>query len=155
MGRKRIQYQQKFKHKDRYYGVGSCLTYLKKDIRNSIMPRNIKDIDMVNAHPTILLNLCQKNKIKCNILKNYVENRNMILESFGDNKKQVKELFLTILNGGFKNIYSQNAKVNNHLKLFESEIITIQKHFYLKDKRFFEMDYNYMGKKFSKNHFRC
>ena len=30
LGRKRVQYKQKFKHKDRYYGVGSCLSYLKK-----------------------------------------------------------------------------------------------------------------------------
>ena len=33
------------------------------------MRRNIKDIDMVNSHPVILLNLCQKNGIVCNILK--------------------------------------------------------------------------------------
>ena len=92
-GRKRVQYKQKSKHKDRYYGIGSCLSYLKKEIRNSIMPKSIKDIDMVNCHPVILLNLCQKNKVKCNILKNYVENRNIILESFGDNRKTVKELF--------------------------------------------------------------
>ena len=61
LGRKRIQYKQKYKCKNRYYGVGSCLSYLKKEIRNSIMPKNIKDIDMVNSHPVILLNLCQKN----------------------------------------------------------------------------------------------
>ena len=60
LGRKRIAYKQKYKCKNRYYGVGGCLSYLKKEIRNSIMPRNIKDIDMVNSHPTILLNLCQK-----------------------------------------------------------------------------------------------
>ena len=24
------------------------------------MPKNIKDIDMVNSHPVLLLNLCQK-----------------------------------------------------------------------------------------------
>ena len=30
--RKRIQYKQKFKHKDRYYGLGSCLSYLKKKL---------------------------------------------------------------------------------------------------------------------------
>ena len=93
LGRKRIQYKQKHKHKDRYYAIGSALIYLKKEIRNSIMPKNIKDIDMVNSHPVILLNLCQKNNISCNILKNYVENRDIILESFGDNKKVVKELF--------------------------------------------------------------
>ena len=63
LGRKRIHYQQKFKHKDRYYGIGSCLSYLKKEIRNSIMPKNIEDIDMINCHPVILLNLCQKNKV--------------------------------------------------------------------------------------------
>ena len=150
MGRKRVQYKQKFKHKDRYYGIGSCLSYLKKEIRNSIMPKNIKDIDMVNSHPVILLNLCQKNKVKCNILKNYVENRDLILDSFGDNKKEVKELFLTVLNGGFKKFYSQDVEVNNYLKSFENEIIKIQNYFYLRDKRFFEKGFNFMGKNLSR-----
>ena len=150
MGRKRIHYKQKFKHKDRYYAIGSALTYLKKEVRNSIMPKNIKDIDMINCHPVILLNLCQKNKVKCNILKNYVENRIIILDSFGDNRKTVKELFLTILNGGFKKNYSQDAEVNNYLKLFENEIIKIQNYFYLRDKRFFEKGFNFMGKNLSR-----
>ena len=150
VGRKRVQYKQKFKHKDRYYGIGSCLSYLKKEIRNSIMPKNIKDIDMVNCHPVILLNSCQKNKIHCNILKNYVENRDLILDSFGNNRKTVKELFLTILNGGFKNFYSNDSKINNYLKLLENEVIKIQKYFYLKDKRHFEKNYNYLGKNLSR-----
>ena len=102
LGRKRISYKQKHNYKDRYYGIGSCLTYLKKEIRNSIMPKNIKDIDMINSHPSILLNICQKNNLVCNILKNYVENRDIISESFGNNKKSVKEMFLTILNGDLK-----------------------------------------------------
>ena len=75
LGRKRNSYKQKYNTKNRYYGVGSCLSYLKKEIRNSIMTKNIKDIDMINCHPMILLNLCQKNDIACNFLKNYVENR--------------------------------------------------------------------------------
>ena len=100
-GRKRVIYKQKHNCKNRYYGLGSYLSYLKKEIRNSIMPKNIKDIDMVNSHPVILLSLCQKNGICCNILKNYVENRDLILDSFGNNRKEVKEMFLTILNGGF------------------------------------------------------
>ena len=74
------------------------------------MPKNIKDIDMVNSHPVILLNLCQKNEVTCNILKNYVENRDLILDSFGDNRKSVKEMFLTILKRGFKNIYSKDNR---------------------------------------------
>ena len=150
LGRKRIQYKQKYKCKNRYYGVGSCLSYLKKEIRNSIMPKNIKDIDMVNSHPVILLNLCQKNEISCNILKNYVQNRNLILDSFGNNRKSAKEMFLTILNGGFKEKYSDYNRINNYLKLLEKEIIEIQKYFYLKDKRYFEKGFNYLGKNLSR-----
>ena len=87
-GRKRIVYKQKYNSKNRYYGIGSCLSYLKKETRNSIMPKNIKDIDMVNSHPNILLDLYQKDGISCNILKNYVENRDVILNSFGDDRKE-------------------------------------------------------------------
>ena len=150
LGRKRIVYKQKHKHKDRYYAVGSALTYLKKEIRNSIMPKNIKDIEMVNSHPVILLNLCQKNEVTCNILKNYVENRDLILDSFGNNRKSVKERFLTVLNGGFKDIYSKDSRINNYLKLLEKEIIEIQKYFYSKDKRYFEKGFSYLGKNLSR-----
>ena len=150
LGRKRIAYKQKYNCKNKYYGVGSCLSYLKKEIRNFIMPKNIKDIDMVNSHPVILLNLCQKNRIACNVLKNYAENRDLILDSFGENRKSVKEMFLTILNGGFKDIYSDDNRINNYLKLLEKEIIEIQKYFYVKDKRYFEKGFNYLGKKLSR-----
>ena len=114
------------------------------------MPKNIKDIDMVNSHPVILLNLCQKNEISCNILKNYVENRDLILDSFGYNRKSVKERFLTILNGGFKERYSDDNRINSYLKLLEKEIVEIQKYFYVKDKRYFEKGYNHSGKNLSR-----
>ena len=39
----------KLDDKNRYYADSSCLTYLKKEVRNSIMPKNIKDIDMINC----------------------------------------------------------------------------------------------------------
>ena len=42
LGRKRISFKQKSNYKDRSYGISSCLSYLKKEIRNSIMPKNIK-----------------------------------------------------------------------------------------------------------------
>ena len=150
LGRKRITYKQKYNCKNRYYGVGSCLSYLKKEIRNSIMPKNIKDIDMINSHPVILLNLCQKNRVACNILKNYVDNRDLILDSFGDNRKSVKEMFLTILNGGFKDKYSYDNRIKNYLKLLEKEIIKIQEYFYSKDKRYFEKTFNHLGKNLSR-----
>ena len=114
------------------------------------MPKNIKDIDMINCHPVILLNLCQKNQVTCNILKNYVENREIILDSFDDNRKSVKEMFLTVLNAGFKDKYSEDSRINNYLKLLENEVVKIQEYFYSKDKRYFEKGFNYMGKNLSR-----
>ena len=143
-GCERIVYRQTA-DKNRYYGDSSCLTYLKKEIRNSIMPKNIKDIDMVNCHPVILNYLCKKNNVDCNILKNYIENRELILSSFSEDRKIVKELFLSILNGGFKDIYSDNKQTNNYLKLFENEITKIQNYFYIND-----VDYSYKGKSLSR-----
>ena len=148
-GCKRIVYKQTC-DKNRYYADSSCLTYLKKEIRNSIISKNIKDIDMVNAHPVILNYLCKKNNVECNILKNYIENRKLILSSFAEDRKSVKELFLSILNGGFKDIYSDNKQTSNYSKLFEQEIIRIQNYFYINDKRYLDIDYNHKGKNLSR-----
>ena len=74
----------------------------------------------------------------------------MILNSFGDDRKEVKELFLTILNEGFKDKYSNDNRINNYLKLLAKEILEIQKYFYLKDKRYFEKGFNYLGKNLSR-----
>ena len=114
------------------------------------MPKIIKDIDMINCHPVILNYLCKKNNVDCNILKNDIENRELILSSFGEDRKIVKELFLSILNGGFKDIYSNDKQTNNYLKLFEQEIIRIQNYYYINDKRYLDMDYNYKGKNLSR-----
>ena len=55
-------------------------------------------------------------------MKNYIESRELILSYFAEDRKSVKELFLSILNGGFKYIYSNDKQTNNYLKLFEQEI---------------------------------
>ena len=148
-GCKRIIYKQS-DDKNRYYADSSCLTYLKKEIRNSIMPKNIKDIDMVNCHPVMSNYLCKQNNIDCNILKNYIQNRELILSSFGEDRKIIKELFLSILNGGFKDTYSDDKQTNNYLKLFEQEMIRIPNYSYIHDKRDLDIDYNYEGKNLSR-----
>ena len=83
-------------------------------------------------------------------MKNYIENRELILLSFGEDRKIVKELFLSILNGGFKDIFSDDEQITNYLKLFENEIIIIQNYFYINNKRYLDIDYNYKGKNLSR-----
>ena len=92
----------------------------------------------------------EKNNVDCNILKNYIENRELVLSSFSEDRKSVKESFLSILNGGFKDIYSDNKQTNNYLKLFEIETIRIQNYFYINDKRYLDIDFNYKGKNLSR-----
>ena len=104
---------------------------------------------MVNCHPSIWNYLC-KNKINCNILRNYIENGELILLSFAEDRKSVKELFLSILNGGFKDIYSDDKQANNYLKLFEQEIINTQNYFYINNKIHLDIDYNYNGRSLSR-----
>ena len=105
---------------------------------------------MVNCHPVILNFLCKKNNVDCNILKNCIDNRELMLPSFSEDRKIVKELFLSILNGGFKDIYSDDKQTNNYLKLFENEIIRIQNYFYSNNKRYLDIEYNYQGKNLSR-----
>ena len=83
-------------------------------------------------------------------MKIYIENRELISSSFGEDRKIVKELSLSILNGGFKDIYLDNKQTNNYLKLFENEIIRIQNYVYTNDKRYLDIDYNYKGKNLSR-----
>ena len=83
-------------------------------------------------------------------MKNYIENRELISSSFAEDRKIVKELFLSIVNGKSKDIYSDNKQTNNYLKLFENEIIRIQNYFHTNDKRYLDIDYNYKGKNLSR-----
>ena len=83
-------------------------------------------------------------------MKNYIENRELILSSFAEDRKIIKELFLSILNGKSKDVYSDNKQTNNYLKLFEQEIVRIQNYFYTNDKRYLDIDYNCKGKNLSR-----
>ena len=73
-----------------------------------------------------------------------------MLSSFGEDRKIVKELFLSILNDKSKDIYSDNKQTYNYLKLFEQEIIRVQNYLYINDKRYLDIDYNYKGKNLSR-----
>jgi hypothetical protein len=44
-----------------------------------LLCKNMTDIDMENAYPSIIYNLCMKNGIPCQYLKEYCENRKQIL----------------------------------------------------------------------------
>ena len=115
------------------------------------MPNNILDIDMENSHPRMLLHLCKKHKIDCEKLNEYINNREYFLSKISDNRKEAKTLILQMLNGGFKNKYSDDGDINGFLKDFELEIKNIQNKIYKIDNRFDDKEiFNYKGKSLSR-----
>ncbi len=62
----------------------------------------VYDLDMDNAHPCMLLNLCNKHKIKCDKVEEYINNREKWLEQlmndFSLTRRESKEQLLKCLN---------------------------------------------------------
>ena len=149
-GQKKVIYNQSKDNENIYFG-GICLTSIKRKVRNSIMPNNILDIDMENSHPRLLLYLCKKHNIDCKNLIEYINNREYFLSKISNNRKEAKTLILQMLNGGFKNKYSDDEDVDKFLKDFELEIKNIQNKFYEMDNRFDDKTiFNYRGKSLSR-----
>jgi phage/plasmid-associated DNA primase len=100
----------------RLFGVTSIQS-CPKVIRGFLM-KHTTDIDMKNAHPTILLWLCKKHAVKKYAeLEYYINHRDEILGKFADREKG-KELYLKALN--------KNKPVKE-IPEFSKEIIEIQK----------------------------
>lgn len=88
----------------RLFPQNPSLASMPREIRNCLAHEKYYDIDMKNAHPTLLSQYCKKNYIRCDILDKYVLNRDEILDKIckdsGIDKDEAKQTFLSLLNGG-------------------------------------------------------
>jgi len=88
----------------RLFPQNPSLASMPREIRNCLAHEKYYDIDMKNAHPTLLSQYCKKNYIRCDILDKYVSNRDEILDKIckdsGIDKDEAKQTFLSLLNGG-------------------------------------------------------
>jgi hypothetical protein len=75
---------------------GLSVQGLPKAIRGFLMTHTT-DIDMKNAHPTILYYLCHQHRIPCPNLEYYVSHRDEIFAQFPD-RESAKELFNSAVN---------------------------------------------------------
>ena len=76
------------------------LQSLKKDVRKALTYDTYTDIDMVNAHPTILSPLFAKLKIPCPLMDTYVSEREKILTETGLSRNDAKQAFISLMYGG-------------------------------------------------------
>jgi len=112
----------------RLFAQNASLQGLPREMRNSLSSGLYYDIDMKNAHPSLLSQYCYFNNINCKFLDNYVENRDSILETirYKDGveifeRDEAKQMILTIMNGG--ECYIENEFILN----FKKEIKNIHK----------------------------
>ena len=108
------------------------------EIRHTIAVDHHQDIDMVNAHPVLLLYLCQLRGLNTPVLKRYVKNRDDILKEVcsltGISRGLAKIIFLCLLNGGTRD-YSKLVKKPLVLTDFMIEMRMVHKEF-SKDKEY-------------------
>ena len=95
-------YTQPKEYEGRHFSKNS-LQGICKTIRHTVA-QGMRDIDIKNAHPTILQHYCIQKNIDCVVLTNYITNRDKIvydlLQRFGGEVDKYKTQFLKLLNGG-------------------------------------------------------
>jgi len=107
-----VKYKQLSYNFGRYYGQRKIqLQNICKKIRHTIAQEKMIDIDIKNAHPTLLQWYCKTNNIPCEGLSYYIENRDKCLQEIMDitgfDKDDVKADLLAIINGRDK--YEDNT----------------------------------------------
>lgn len=115
----KVNYNQKNKNIGRFFAKGSLsLQSLPRQIRHTIAKEFYYDIDIVNSQPSILFQYCKKNNIKTPKLKEYIDNRdkilNEIIEKNQITKEEAKILILKITNGGDYNKESECLFLHNY-----------------------------------------
>jgi hypothetical protein len=123
----KVSYKQT-ENKGRYHAIrGISLQSMPVEIRHTITQGLYRDIDVKNAHPTILSWLCDKAGISCNKLKYYNNNRDKCLaDMVGVDRDYAKQVVLSLLNGGTK-LYTDLPQRPEWLIEFKGEIQMIHK----------------------------
>jgi len=112
----------------RLFGEANSIQGLPKNVRGFICDNMTTDIDMINAHPTILKKLCEEHNIECPNLSLYINERkkklNEIAQDDNISYEDAKQKVLVATNSNRK-INSNNGFMKNYSK----EMTKIQKAF--------------------------
>ncbi len=109
---------------NRMYLQGNGLQNMESNIKNFIMKSDMKDYDMKNCNPTILLYLYKKHNLPCSALQHYCDKRDNILRATKVSKQTVCALMNqdTPCTTGFAAIDNLASEVkSNKSKLIELE----------------------------------
>ena len=91
----------------------------RKQIRGALAFGQYVDIDIVNCHPILLLQICKSNNIECKYLEKYVNKRdkylNLIIDHYNVDKAKAKELFIILLYFGSFKRWAEDNKIEKEI----------------------------------------
>ena len=91
------------------------LHIIRREIRHTLARKYYYDIDVVNAHPVILSQICKHNNIECKYLNDYIANRAKYLKDVMDTYKVsrdvAKNLFIRLLYFGEFKFWCKDNKL--------------------------------------------
>ena len=140
----------------RMYGEKS-LQCCPREVRGFLCDGISTDIDIVNAHPVLLLNICNKHSIECPNLKEYCEQRENCLERVmeADNINRSKAKKKVLVSTNLNNRISTNCEFlknyDKEMKKIQKKLLDVEEFEYLKD--FAKKDSNFNGSFI--NHILC
>lgn len=88
----------------RKFAEGKSLTTTKGTYRDLLTYTTYHDIDMINAQPTVLCDICRFLGFECDLLEDYLANREATLATIareeGLTRKEAKKRICSLINGG-------------------------------------------------------
>lgn len=117
--------------KGRIYGHRNTMTLISRQCRYYLFKGMYFDLDLKNAHPTILLSYAHNFNLKVEVLERYVNNREDFLQEVtlkdGLTRDEAKTVVLRCLN------LISDKSVTPHLKPLHKDILSIREHMYKKN----------------------
>jgi hypothetical protein len=116
----------------RLYGSKGSFETLEKECRGTICKEYYHDIDIVNCHPVLLLQLANAKGKTLLEIHNYVEDReiylNHLMSQDNISRDQAKECFIKIMYGGHCNKDSPLYNLSREVKKFTKELFEEQEY---------------------------
>lgn len=123
------KYSKGMENRGRKFSDGASLQTISRVIRHTVAKDIYWDLDIVNAHPCILLKYCEDGNLKCDAIKDYIENRpkhiNDLVEKYNIDSDGAKKIYLSLINGASR--YEKYPEKS--IFLFEMEMKNILCHF--------------------------
>lgn len=120
-----------------YYAIkGIGLSSMPREIRAALSQKHYWDLDIENAHPSIIQNFCKKKGWECKVLDRFILERKEILQTICNEHKQerwwAKEECIRVFNGGYSNVHPILLELIPEIEKIRDNIIPLYSNIYKK-----------------------